>query len=179
LLGKYYASRKLAATWGLGFAAVSAMQQVRLIEASPHLATASVAINNTVLYFGQALGSGIGSYIFSRGALDGVGYAAVALVATGLGLLLLSRNVREKFSGALDLDTVQLLARAFDLALEQYRSISPNLRNDAFLHAELARCIVAAARTGERDEGTLAKHGYLMLQSFQTESSLSISSPAK
>jgi hypothetical protein len=155
------------------------MQQVRLIAAAPNLATASVAINNTVLYFGQALGSGIGSYIFSRGALDGMGYAAVALVTTGLGLLLLSRSVPEKFSLALDLDTVKLLARAFDQALEQYRSISPTLRNDASLHAELARCIVAAARIGERDEGTLAKHGYLMLQSFQTESSQSISSPAK
>ncbi len=177
--GAYSLMAAGAATWGLGFAAVSAMQQVRLIAAAPHLATASVAINNTVLYFGQALGSGIGSYIFSRGALDGMGYAAIALVATGLGLLLLSRNVPEKFSVALDLDTVQLLARAFDLALEQYRSMSPTFRNEAILHADLARCIVAAARTGERDEGTLAKHGYLMLQSFQNESSQTISSPTK
>ena len=54
-----------AATWGLGFAAVSAMQQVRLIAAAPHLAVASVAINNTALYFGQAVGSGIGSFLFA------------------------------------------------------------------------------------------------------------------
>lgn len=168
-----------AATWGLGFAAVSAMQQVRLIAAAPHLATASVAINNTVLYFGQALGSGIGSYIFSTATFGGMGYAAVALVAIGLGLLLLSRNVPEKFGGALDVDTIQLLARAFDLALEQYRNMSPTFRNEAYVHAELARCIVATARAGERDEDVLAKRGYLMLQAYQNQSSQGASFPAK
>ena len=168
-----------AATWGLGFAAVSAMQQVRLIAAAPHLATASVSINNTALYFGQALGSGIGSLIFSSGAFAGMGYAAVALVAAGLLLLWLSRNVPEEFSGTFDLDTVQLLARAFDQALEQYRRMSPTLRNEPFAHPELARCIVATARTGERNEDALAKRGYLMLQSFQTESSQSTSSSAR
>ncbi len=91
----------------------------------------------------------------------------------------LSRNVPEKFSGALDLDTIQLLARAFDLALEQYRNMAPTSRNEAFIHAELARCIVATARTGERDEDALAKRGYLMFQALRYESPQSASSPVK
>src|SRR5436190_9386342 len=41
-----------AAIWGLGFAAATAMQQVRLIAAAPLPGTASMAINNTVLYLG-------------------------------------------------------------------------------------------------------------------------------
>lgn len=160
-----------AATWGLGFAAVSAMQQVRLIAAAPHLATASVAINNTVLYFGQALGSGIGSFLFARGNLNGMGYAAVALVATGLGMLWLSRNVPEKFGGEFDFDTIQLLARAFDQALERYLGNSPTLKDEASMHAKLAKCIVASAQTGERDESLLAQNGYLMLQALRSNSS--------
>lgn len=56
-----------AAIWGFGFAAVTAMQQVRLIMTAPPLATASVAINNTAL--GQAIGSAIGGAMFAREGL--------------------------------------------------------------------------------------------------------------
>jgi MFS transporter, DHA1 family, inner membrane transport protein len=167
--GSYALMAAGAATWGLGFAAVSAMQQARLIAAAPHLATASVAINNTVLYFGQALGSGIGSVIFARGNFNGMGYAAIALVTVALGLVWLSRNILETFGGAMDSDTIQLLARAFDQALEQHRLTTPAIENEKSLRAELARCIVATARTGERDESVLARHGYLTLQLLQPE----------
>lgn len=168
-----------AATWGLGFAAVSAMQQARLMAAAPHLATASVAVNNTVLYLGQALGSGIGSYIFTHGDPKSMGYAAVALVATGLAMVWLSRNVPEKFSGAMDAATEQMLARAFDQALDQYRTMLPTSKVDTTLNAKLAGCIDANARSGERDEAVLARRGYLMLQSLQTGRSQSTSSSAQ
>lgn len=97
-----------------------------------------------------------------------MGYAAVALVATGLAMMWLSRNVPEKFSGAMDADTVQLLARAFDEALDQYRTMLPTSKIDTTLSAKLAGCIVANARAGERDEAVLARRGYLMLESLQT-----------
>jgi DHA1 family inner membrane transport protein len=76
-----------AAIWGLGFAAASAMQQVRLLSAAPLLGTASVAINNTMLYLGQAIGSGIGSVLFARGDLNSMGFVALAFVATAFGVL--------------------------------------------------------------------------------------------
>jgi predicted MFS family arabinose efflux permease len=81
-----------AAIWGFGFAAVSAMQQVRLIAAAPRLSTASVAINNTALYLGQAIGSGIGSLLFTRGQSNIMGFVALALVASGFGVLWLTRE---------------------------------------------------------------------------------------
>jgi hypothetical protein len=108
-----------------------------------------------------------------------MGFAAVALVATGLGVLWLTRNAPEKFGGAMDFDTVQLLARAFDQALERCLRSSLTLRNEASLHAELAKCIVATARTGERDESLLAKNGYLMLQALRRNSSDNIPSAAE
>ena len=48
------------AIWGLGFASTNSMQQVRLVGAAPPLASASVSLNTSVLYVGQAIGSAIG-----------------------------------------------------------------------------------------------------------------------
>ena len=46
--------------WAFGFSAINSMQQARLVAAAPDLASASVALNTSVLYVGQAIGSGIG-----------------------------------------------------------------------------------------------------------------------
>ncbi len=73
------------------------MQQVRLIAVAPRLATASVAINNTALYLGQAIGSGIGSALFTRGQSNIMGFVAVALVASAFGVLWLTRAPPEQF----------------------------------------------------------------------------------
>jgi DHA1 family inner membrane transport protein len=66
-----------AGIWGFGFAAVTAMQQVRLIMTAPPLATASVAINNTALCLGQAIGSGIGGAMFAQGDLHAMGFVGL------------------------------------------------------------------------------------------------------
>jgi MFS transporter, DHA1 family, inner membrane transport protein len=156
-----------AAIWGLGFAAATAMQQVRLIAAAPALATASVAINNTALYLGQAIGSGIGSALFARGELTAMGFVAVALVAAAFGVLWLTRFAPERFGIRFDSDTIQLLARVFDRVLERYLKNMPLVKDETDLHSRLARYIVAAAQTGERDEDRLAAKGYLMLRSLR------------
>ena len=57
------------AIWGLGFASTNSMQQVRLVGAAPALATASVSLNTSVLYVGQAVGSAIGGMLYARDLL--------------------------------------------------------------------------------------------------------------
>ena len=57
------------AIWGLGFASTNSMQQVRLVAAAPPLASASVSLNTSVLYIGQAIGSAIGGQLFARDQL--------------------------------------------------------------------------------------------------------------
>ncbi len=47
---------------GAGFASTNSMQQVRLV-AAPSLASASVSLNTSVLYIGQAIGSAIGGQL--------------------------------------------------------------------------------------------------------------------
>jgi hypothetical protein len=141
------------------------MQQVRLLAAAPLLGTASVAINNTMLYLGQAVGSGIGSVLFARGELNAMGFVALAFVAASFGVLWLTRSTPEQFGIRFDSETIQLLARAFDQALDRYSINVPLARLEPALHAELAGYIVAAAQNGERDEDLLANNAYLKLTS--------------
>ncbi|MGZ5872622.1 MAG: MFS transporter [Bradyrhizobium sp.] len=72
------------AIWGLGFASSNSMQQVRLVSAAPALASASVSLNTSVLYVGQAIGSAIGGILYARELLYGIGYAGMAFVALAL-----------------------------------------------------------------------------------------------
>ena len=68
------------AFWGLGFAAINSMQQARLVQAAPELSSASVALNTSSLYVGQAVGSGIGGLMFGMGVTHGVGFVGIAFV---------------------------------------------------------------------------------------------------
>ena len=79
------------AIWGLGFASTNSMQQVRLVAASPPLAPASVSLNTSVLYIGQAIGSAVGGSLFARDLLGVTGYVAMAFVVLALFTILASR----------------------------------------------------------------------------------------
>lgn len=70
--------------WGLGFGAGVAMQQARLIAVAPALASASVALNTSVLYLGQAAGSAIGGDLITRDLHGLMGPSGAALMLTAL-----------------------------------------------------------------------------------------------
>jgi MFS transporter, DHA1 family, inner membrane transport protein len=72
------------ALWGLGFASTNSMQQVRLVAAAPTLASASVSLNTSVLYIGQAVGSAIGGVLYARDLLYAAGYVSMGFVALAL-----------------------------------------------------------------------------------------------
>jgi DHA1 family inner membrane transport protein len=83
------------ATWGLGFASTNSMQQVRLVGAAPALASASVSLNTSVLYIGQAVGSAIGGVLYARDLLYGAGYVAMAFVALALITVISTKRLSE------------------------------------------------------------------------------------
>jgi DHA1 family inner membrane transport protein len=66
--------------WGLGFGAGISMQQARLISVAPALASASVALNTSVLYLGQAAGTAIGADLITRDLNTLIGPAGVAFL---------------------------------------------------------------------------------------------------
>jgi predicted MFS family arabinose efflux permease len=78
--GSYPLMACSVAIWGLGFASTNSMQQVRLVTAAPALASASVSLNTSVLYIGQAVGSAIGGMLFARDLLHSTGFVAAAFV---------------------------------------------------------------------------------------------------
>ena len=49
-----------ASLWGLGTFATNSIQQARLAGFAPDLTSASIALNTSAIYLGQALGSGLG-----------------------------------------------------------------------------------------------------------------------
>jgi DHA1 family inner membrane transport protein len=89
--GTYEVMACAVVIWGLGFASTNSMQQVRLV-AAPSLASASVSLNTSVLYIGQALGSAIGGVLYARDLLYDTGYVATAFVALALTTLITTRG---------------------------------------------------------------------------------------
>ncbi|SDN17666.1 MFS transporter [Afipia sp. GAS231] len=77
--------------WGLGFASTNSMQQVRLVGAAPQLASASVSLNTSVLYVGQAVGSAIGGFLYAHDLLHAAGYVAAAFVVLALVMVFLTK----------------------------------------------------------------------------------------
>jgi MFS transporter, DHA1 family, inner membrane transport protein len=96
--GLYPLMAASVAVWGLGFASTNSMQQVRLVAAAPALASASVSLNTSVLYIGQAIGSAIGGVLYARNLLYGAGYVSMGFVGLALLTVMLtgSRTDRQK-----------------------------------------------------------------------------------
>lgn len=91
--GSFVLMAAAVAIWGLGFASTNSMQQVRLVAAAPAFAGASVSLNTSVLYVGQAIGSAIGAALFAGGQLIAVGYVAAGFVALALVVVLVTGRV--------------------------------------------------------------------------------------
>src|SRR6201996_3874373 len=89
--GLYPLMAASVAIWGLGFASTNSMQQVRLVAAAPTLAPASVSLNTSVLYVGQAIGSAIGGMVYERNLLYGAGYVSMGFVALALMIVVLTK----------------------------------------------------------------------------------------
>jgi len=74
--------------WALGCFSVNSAQQARLVHLSPALAPATVALNTSAMYGGQALGAALGGVMIAQGQmlrLHEVGLV-VLLLAMGLSL---------------------------------------------------------------------------------------------
>jgi len=166
--GLFWAMALGAAIWGFGSAATAAMQQVRLIGTAPRLATASVSLNHTALYLGQAIGTGIGGVLFARDQSGAIGLVALTMIALALALVWLTRASPNLEGTKFDQETIRLLARALDRAWERYSESAPMKEDATSAHAELATFIVAMAQNGERDEDRLSLKGYMKLRAMRS-----------
>ena len=74
--------------WGLGVFASNSSQQARLVALAPVLAPASIALNTSALYAGQALGAGAGGLMIEHWGLESLPPAGALGLLAALGLSL-------------------------------------------------------------------------------------------
>ena len=79
--------------WGLGCFASNSSQQARLGTIAPLVAGASIALNTSAMYSGQAFGAGVGGWLISHGRMDQLHWYGFALMLVAIGLSYWSRKV--------------------------------------------------------------------------------------
>jgi predicted MFS family arabinose efflux permease len=88
--------------WGLGCFSVNSSQQVRLVTMAPQLAAASVSLNSSAIYLGQAVGAFVGGLIVSSQGTANLSFFGAAPMALAIAVSLLAANMtgRRKLSEA-------------------------------------------------------------------------------
>jgi MFS transporter, DHA1 family, inner membrane transport protein len=78
----------------LGTFSSNSLQQSRLVQLAPPLASATVALNTSAVYLGQAIGSGAGGQILKNGASPISGWTALGLLILALIASLYAKNLK-------------------------------------------------------------------------------------
>jgi DHA1 family inner membrane transport protein len=81
--------------WGIGFSAINSLQQARLVLAAPEQSAGAVALNTSVIYIGQSIGSTIGGILFEQAQYSAIGYLATVIMLAAIGVLLTTRPREE------------------------------------------------------------------------------------
>jgi predicted MFS family arabinose efflux permease len=82
----------------IGFAASKSIQQARLSIAAPALASASIALNTSGIYVGQAIGSAIGGALIAHDMAHALGYAAAGITGVAVLVVLMTRDESKPIS---------------------------------------------------------------------------------
>jgi MFS transporter, DHA1 family, inner membrane transport protein len=81
---------------GAGNFSSNSLQQSRLAQIAPAIAGATIALNTTFVYAGQAVGTWIGGRIISGGVSSTSAYVAVSFAVVALALSLLAQRMKTK-----------------------------------------------------------------------------------
>jgi MFS transporter, DHA1 family, inner membrane transport protein len=99
--GNLAAAMFAAVFWGLGSFSSNSLQQSRLVALAPPLAAATVALNTSVVYLGQSIGSWTGGELVDGGHMTLAPYVALAFMTTALGLsVMATRLTRQRVSAS-------------------------------------------------------------------------------
>lgn len=72
--------------WALGCFSANSAQQARLVHQSPVLAPATVALNTSAMYGGQALGAALGGLLIAQGQMLDLNWVGLGVMAAAMGL---------------------------------------------------------------------------------------------
>jgi MFS transporter, DHA1 family, inner membrane transport protein len=85
-----------AVFWGLGSFSSNSLQQSRLVALAPHLAAATVALNTSVVYLGQSIGSVAGGRMIDSGHMTATPIVALGFMLSALALSLLAERLTRR-----------------------------------------------------------------------------------
>jgi predicted MFS family arabinose efflux permease len=91
--GSLAATVVLIMIWGLGCFSVNSSQQVRVVTMAPALASASVSLNSSAIYLGQALGAFFGGLIISSQGVHNLSFYGAVPMALAIAVSLLAANM--------------------------------------------------------------------------------------
>ncbi len=96
--GNYWVLLGAVCSWNIGGFAVNSFQQGRLVALAPALASATVAMNTSVVYLGQAVGAKTGGALVREDFSPSLPAAAMAFVAIGMAASVLADLNRQRAS---------------------------------------------------------------------------------
>lgn len=82
--------------WGFGCFAINGSQQARLVDMAPSLASASVSLNSSAIYLGQAAGAFLGGVLVSTGGTANLSYFAALPMAVAIAVSLVAGNMAQR-----------------------------------------------------------------------------------
>ncbi|MRD48419.1 MFS transporter [Caenimonas koreensis DSM 17982] len=74
----------IAIPWALGCFSSNSAQQARLVGIAPALASASIALNTSAMYAGQAVGAGAGGWLIAHDGMETLHWAALAFLVVAM-----------------------------------------------------------------------------------------------
>jgi predicted MFS family arabinose efflux permease len=82
--------------WALGCFSCNSAQQARLVQISPVLAPASVALNTSALYAGQGLGAAVGGVLIAQGQMLQLQWVGLVLMLLAIGLSAVAARAQKR-----------------------------------------------------------------------------------
>jgi predicted MFS family arabinose efflux permease len=70
--------------WALGCFSSNSAQQARLVGIAPPLASASIALNTSAMYAGQAIGAAAGGWMIARGSMDSLHWVGFVILLVSM-----------------------------------------------------------------------------------------------
>ena len=82
--------------WALGCFSANSAQQARLVHMAPALAPATVALNTSAIYAGQALGAALGGGLIAQGLMQQLHWVGLALMLAAMALSWQAARVQKR-----------------------------------------------------------------------------------
>jgi predicted MFS family arabinose efflux permease len=86
----------IAIPWALGCFSSNSAQQARLVHQSPVLAPATVALNTSAMYGGQAMGAALGGFMIAQGQLLRLHEVGLVVMLAAMALSLLATRFQNR-----------------------------------------------------------------------------------